>query len=185
MLLPSWDIRRVYVRAKKNKRNFSLTVRHTRNIVYWFDNSETNLEFLPCVFFHLRRKGFLHKYLYFCVWLLFWIDNIDGNIIWDVIVVSKLGWFSGWLFVWIKMKEKGLLWLRWSYPKTPFGWSENRKDRKGRVENKEENDVFPCLVQERKHKGWKILGKKIHPGPQIFILLIWEEKWEEKREKWG
>ena len=123
------------------------------------------MEFLPCVFFHLRRKGFLHKYLYFCVWLLFWIDNIDGNIIWDVIVVSKLGWFSGWLFVWIKMKEKGLLWLRWSYPKTPFGWSENRKDRKGRVENKEENDVFPCLVQERKHKGWKILGKKNPPGP--------------------
>ena len=111
-----------------------------------------------------------------CV-IAIWIDNIDGNFIWDVIVVSKLGWFSGWLFVWIKMKEKGLLWLRWSYPKTPFGWSENRKDRKGRVENKEENDVFPCLVQERKHKGWKILGKKIHPGPQIFILPIWEEKW--------
>ena len=56
------------------------------------------------------------------------------------------------------------------------------------MENKEENDVFPYLVQERKHKGWKIikiLGKKIHPGPQIFILPIWEEKWEEKREKWG
>ena len=43
--------------------------------------------------------------------LLFWIDNIDGNIIWDVTVVSKLGWFSGWLFVWIKMEENGLLWL--------------------------------------------------------------------------
>ena len=35
----------------------------------------------------------------------------------------------------------------------------------GRVENKEENDVFPYLVQERKHKGWKILGKKNPLGP--------------------
>ena len=25
----------------------------------------------------------------------------------------------------------------------------------------------------------------IHPGPQIFILPIWEENWEEKREKGG
>ena len=24
----------------------------------------------------------------------------------------------------------------------------------------------------------------IHPGPQIFILPIWEENWKEKREKW-
>ena len=74
------------------------------------------------------------------------------------------------------------------FPKASFDWSENRKDGKGRVENREENDVFPYLVQERKHKGWKIikiLGKKIHPGPQIFILPIWEEKWEEKREKVG
>ena len=60
--------------------------------------------------------------------------------------------------------------------KAPFSWSENRKDEKGRVENREENDVLPCLVQKSKHKRWKILGKKIHPGPQIFILLIWEEK---------
>ena len=30
--------------------------------------------------------------------------------------------------------------------KAPFGWSEHRKDGKGRVENKKENDVFPCLV---------------------------------------
>ena len=30
--------------------------------------------------------------------------------------------------------------------KSPFGWSEHRKDGKGRVENKKENDVFPCLV---------------------------------------
>ena len=67
--------------------------------------------------------------------------------------------------------------------KAPFSWSENRKDGKGRVENREENDVFPCLVQVRKHKGWKILGEKIHPCPQIFILPIWEEKWEEKRKK--
>ena len=53
------------------------------------------------------------------------------------------------------------------------------------MENKEENDVFPYLVQERKHKRWKILGTKIQSGSQIFILPIWEEKWEEKREKWG
>ena len=51
------------------------------------------------------------------------------------------------------------------------------------MENREENNVFPYLVQERKHKGWKILGKKNPPGPQIFILPIWEEKWEEKRKK--
>ena len=57
----------------------------------------------------------------------------------------------------------------------PFGWSENWRYGKGREENKDENDVFPCLVQVRKHKGWKTLGKKIHPGPQIFILPIWEE----------
>ena len=32
-------------------------------------------------------------------------------------VILELGWFSGWLFVWIKMEENGLIWLRWSYPK--------------------------------------------------------------------
>ena len=48
-----------------------------------------------------------------------------------------------------------------------------------------ENDIFHFLVQERKYKGWKILGKKIHPDPQIFILPIWEENWEEKRENWA
>ena len=36
-------------------------------------------------------------------------------------IVSELGWFSGWLFVWIKMEEKGLLWLRWSYSKRKGG----------------------------------------------------------------
>ena len=30
--------------------------------------------------------------------------------------------------------------------KALFGWSEHRNDRKGRVENRKENDVFPCLV---------------------------------------
>ena len=30
--------------------------------------------------------------------------------------------------------------------KAPFGWSENRKNGKGREENKGENDVFPYLV---------------------------------------
>ena len=57
------------------------------------------------------------------------------------------------------------------------------RDGKRREENKGENDIFPCLVQERKHKGWKILGKKIQLGSQIFFLRIWEENWEEKREK--
>ena len=69
--------------------------------------------------------------------------------------------------------------------KAKCGWRENRRNGKWRKENKEENDVFPCLVQERKHKCWKMLKKKIHPGSQIFFLLIWEENWEEKREKWG
>ena len=34
-------------------------------------------------------------------------------------------------------------------------------------------------------KDEKYWGKKIHPGPQIFILPIWEENQKEKRENGG
>ena len=30
-----------------------------------------------------------------------------------------------------------------------------------------------------------MLKKKIHPGPRIFCLPIWEDNWEEKRERGG
>ena len=40
------------------------------------------------------------------------------------------------------------------------------------------------MVQERKHKGWKILGKKNPPGPQIFIPRF-GRKGGKKREKSG
>lgn len=36
--------------------------------------------------------------------------------------------------------------------KAPFGWSDNRRDEKRRKKNRGENIIFPCLVQERKHK---------------------------------
>ena len=82
----------------------------------WFENSEIDSEFVSW-FFPWRRKGFPLKNLCSYVWLLFGIDNIGGSIIWDPTVVLELDWFSGWLFMWIKMEEKGLLWLRWSYSK--------------------------------------------------------------------
>ena len=138
------------------------------------------MEFLPCVFFHLRRKGFLRKYLYFCVWLLFWIDNIDGNFIWDVIVVSKLGWFSRWLFVWIKMEEKGLLWLRWSYPKTSFGWSENRKSGKqGR------KWCFPLFGSGEKTQRMENIGEKKSTRAHKYLFSWFGRKSGKKREKSG
>ena len=37
----------------------------------------------PVIFFPSKRKSFLCKYLYSCVWLLFWIANICDNIVWD------------------------------------------------------------------------------------------------------
>ena len=82
----------------------------------WFENSEIDSEFVMMIF-PWRRMGFPFKYLCSYAWLLFRIDNIGGNIIWDPIVVSRLGWFSGWLFMWIKMEVKGLFWLSWSYSK--------------------------------------------------------------------
>ena len=38
---------------------------------------------------------------------------------------------------------------------------ENGRDGKGRKENRGENVVFPCLVQERKQEGNKTKWKKI------------------------
>ena len=56
-----------------------------------------------------------------------------------------------------------------------FGWSENRG-----MENRVENDILYCLVQERKQERQKI-GRKIFPtGSHFFILPIWEENGEEK-----
>ena len=64
----------------------------------------------------------------------------------------------------------------------PFGWSENRKYGKRRKENRGENDVFPCLVQERKHKGWKTLGKKSTRAHK-FLSSRFGRKTRKKREK--
>ena len=33
-----------------------------------------------------------------------------------------------------------------------FGYGENREDGKQAEENKVENDIFPCLVQERRRE---------------------------------
>ena len=56
-----------------------------------------------------------------------------------------------------------------------FGWSENRG-----MENRVENDILYCLVQERKQERRK-MGRKIFPtGSHFFILSIWEENGEEK-----
>ena len=61
-----------------------------------------------------------------------------------------------------------------------IGGMENEERKIG-----EEMMFFPCLVQERKHKGRKMLKKKNPPGLQIFFLSIREENWEEKRKKEG
>ena len=46
------------VRAKKNKRDFSLTVRHTQELCNWFDNSEI-IQNLSCGF-SLQRERVFH-----------------------------------------------------------------------------------------------------------------------------
>ena len=48
----------------------------------------------------------------------------------------------------------------------------------------EKNDVFPCLVQKRKHKGKKMLKKKIH-GAREFFSSRFGRKTGKKREKGG
>ena len=57
-----------------------------------------------------------------------------------------------------------------------FGWGENREDGKQKEENKVENGIFYCLVEERKQERQKIGRKIFPPGPHFFILPIWEEK---------
>ena len=79
----------MYVKAKKKKKkkkktDSSLTMRNIhKKCCNWFDDNEIDSEFL-LLFFRLQgEKDFSSKYLYFCVWLLFKIDNINDNIIWD------------------------------------------------------------------------------------------------------
>ena len=43
-----------------------------------------------------------------------------------------------------------------------------------------ENDIFYCLVEERKQERQKIGGKFFPLGPPFFILPIWEENKEGK-----
>ena len=62
--------------------------------------------------------------------------------------------------------------------KAPFGWDENKKDGKKGEENREENTIFPYLVQERKQEGNKIMKKKITLGPQIFKACLETHKTE-------
>ena len=129
----------------------------------WFDNSEIDSEFVSW-FFPSRRKGFLLKYLCSYVWLLFGIDNIGGNIIWDPTVVSELGWLSGWLFMWIKMEEKGLLWLRWSYSKrkkktTWLRWNYPKRKLDNWRQLMEFESRWRLLVNCLKFQLW--LGKSI------------------------
>ena len=49
-----------------------------------------------------------------------------------------------------------------------------------RMKNKVKNDIFHCLVEERKQERQKIGRKLFPPGPPFFILPIWEENEEEK-----
>ena len=49
-----------------------------------------------------------------------------------------------------------------------------------RMKNKVENDIFHCLVEERKQERQKRGRKIFPPGPPFFILPIWEEYEEEK-----
>ena len=67
--------------------------------------------------------------------------------------------------------------------KAKCGWRENRRNGKWRKENKEENDVFPCLVQERKHKYWKMLKKKNPTGLTNFFPPDLGEKLGRKERK--
>ena len=59
--------------------------------------------------------------------------------------------------------------------KAPFGWGENSEDGKEGEENMVENGIFPCLVQERKQEGKKMVWKFFPPSPQNFFLPVWEE----------
>ena len=60
---------------------------------------------------------------------------------------------------------------------TVFGWGENKKDGKYRVEN---ISVFHCLAKEEKWGGRKTQEKVFSPEPTIFILPNREENAEEK-----
>ena len=77
--------------------------------------------------------------------------------------------------LWKLLYNYNLIWNLQYHTKAPFGWDENRRDEKGREENREENVVFPYLIQERKQEGKKTMQKKNTLDPQIFILSIWEE----------
>ena len=48
-----------------------------------------------------------------------------------------------------------------------------------------ENDIFHCLVEERKQERQKIGGKIFPLGSSFFILPIWEENEQEKVLKDG
>ena len=41
--------------------------------------------------------------------------------------------------------------------KAPFSWSKNMEDGKEGEENRVGNEIFPCLVQERKQEGKKMV----------------------------
>ena len=50
----------------------------------------------------------------------------------------------------------------------------------GRIENRVENGIFHCLIEERKQKRQRIGGKFFTPDSPFFILPIWEENEEKK-----
>ena len=57
---------------------------------------------------------------------------------------------------------------------------ENREDEKQREENRVENGIFHCLIQERKQERQKI-GRKIIPlDSHFFYPLNLGGKWEGK-----
>ena len=66
----------------------------------------------------------------------------------------------------------GSVWLEWKYE----GWKKKR-GKQGR------KWYFPLFGPGEKTQRMENIGEKIQLGSQIFFLRIWEENWEEKREK--
>ena len=70
------------VEKKIKRREQSVATFERDNYCNWFDNSKI-IRNLSHGFFPSKRKDFSRKYLYSCVWLLFWTANICDNIIWN------------------------------------------------------------------------------------------------------
>ena len=61
-----------------------------------------------------------------------------------------------------------------------FGWDENREDEKYGEKNRMKNNIFYCLVEERKQERQKI-GGEIFPSGPPFLSSQFRRKMKRKK----